>query len=158
VPAEVDWPGPGAARSIAEWVTYEPWVWPACEALHFVGLCLLFTSVLLVDLRTLGLAKSIPIATVYHYADRHAGLINLTGMLFFIAAPQQYVENVTFFWKFSSWCSLPSTTYFMLSEKTWGIGRESTRRSSPKPAGSGIFLWLGVLFCGHMLPFIGNAF
>ena len=25
-------------------------------------------------------------------------------------------------------------------------------------AASAIFLWLGVLFCGHMLPFIGNAF
>ena len=34
------------------YVTGHTWVWPSCETLHFVGLSLLFTVVLLVDSET----------------------------------------------------------------------------------------------------------
>ena len=160
---EVDWPGPGAARSIGDWVTIESWVWPACETLHFVGLSLLFTVVLLVDLRTLGVAKSIPIASVYQLLPVGMlgfGINLVTGMLLFIGAPQQYVENTTYFWKFVLLVlAAANDLYFMMSDKTWAIGRGVDAPFVAKvAAGSGLFLWLGVLFCGHMLPFIGNAF
>jgi hypothetical protein len=36
------------------------WLFPAGEAIHFVGLCLLFSVVLIVNLRILGMAKACP--------------------------------------------------------------------------------------------------
>ncbi len=160
---EPDWPGPGAARSLALWITEENWVWPACETLHFVGLCLLFTVVLLVDLRTLGVAKIIPIASVYQLLPVGMlgfGINLITGMMFFIGAPAQYVENIAYFWKFVLLVGAAGNDlYFMMSDQTWGIGRGADAPLVAKvAAGSGLFLWLGVLFCGHMLPFLGNAF
>src|SRR5713226_6004342 len=49
-------PAPGKAWvvSLGEWVIAKSWVWPACESVHFIGLCLLFSVVVVVDLRMLG--------------------------------------------------------------------------------------------------------
>src|SRR4051812_37091356 len=38
----------GTARSIGMWVSGTSWVWPTAETLHFIGLSLLFTVVLIV--------------------------------------------------------------------------------------------------------------
>src|SRR4029450_2530157 len=37
----------GTARAIGLWVTSVTWVWPTAETLHFVGLCMLFTVVVI---------------------------------------------------------------------------------------------------------------
>jgi hypothetical protein len=42
----------------------EPWLWPTCEIIHYLGLSLLLGTVGLSDLRVLGLAKGIPPATI----------------------------------------------------------------------------------------------
>ena len=74
-----------------------PWVWPICEIFHFVGLCLLFGVVLLVNLRMLGF-----ITGRSAFADVHRLLpwamlglvINIvTGMLFF--SPSRTVPHRT---------------------------------------------------------------
>ena len=56
---------PDIARSIADFVTGHAWVWPTLETLHFVGLCMLFAVVLMVDLRLLGMAKKFSFAGLY---------------------------------------------------------------------------------------------
>ena len=51
--------GEGTARWLGEVMsgtTGVPWLWAASETVHFVGLCLLFTVVLFVNLRLLGIA------------------------------------------------------------------------------------------------------
>jgi hypothetical protein len=159
----VEWPGEGTARSIGMWVTGVRWVWPTCETLHFIGLCLLFTAVLFVDLRTLGIAKSIPMATAYQLLPIGMlgfGINLITGMLFFLGTPQQYVENKTYVWKFVCLViAAANDLYFMLSNRTWNVGFGDDAPSIAKLAAVvGMAAWVGVLFCGHMLPFIGNAF
>src|SRR4051794_4272657 len=42
------------AAAVGAFVTGTRWVWPTCETLHFIGLCLLLGVVFLVDLRMLG--------------------------------------------------------------------------------------------------------
>src|SRR5256712_11500125 len=56
---------PDIARSIASFVNSHSWVWPTCETVHFIGLSLLFTVVLIVDLRLLGMAKKFSFAALY---------------------------------------------------------------------------------------------
>jgi len=144
-------------------VTGQTWVWPTCETLHFVGLCLLFTVVLILDLRMLGIMRTVPVASLYQLLPLGMlgfGLNLITGMLFFIGAPGQYVHNITFFWKivFVLFGGL-NATYFMYVDDAWTVGSgQDAPLSSKLAAASAIFVWVAVLYCGHMLPFIGNAF
>src|SRR5262252_2225374 len=92
----------GTARDFGAFVTGHTYVWPSCETLHFVGLSILFTVVLLVDLRMLGMAKRISFAALYQLLP--LGMLGfalnlVTGMFFFVATPEQYTKNVAFYWK-----------------------------------------------------------
>ena len=53
------------AASIQSMVTDHTWLWPSLEALHFIGLWLLFGIVLLVNLRMLGMMKSVPFSALH---------------------------------------------------------------------------------------------
>jgi len=139
------------------------WIWPACESLHFVGLCMLFAVVLAVDLRILGLARALSFQALYQLLPfaMLGFVINLiTGMLFFVAAPGQYVNNVEFHRKLIVIILAGiNVLYFMLADETWTLGPGDDASLRAKfVAVSAIFIWLGVLYYGHMLPFLGNAF
>ena len=150
-------------RDLGLFVTSHTWMWPTLETLHFVGLSLLFTAVLIVNLRLLGMMKVVPYSAVYQVLP--IGMIGfainlVSGMLFFIGVPSQYNANGTFYWKiiFVLLGGL-NVTYFMLVDGAWRTGAGVDAPVSTKiAAGSAIFIWIAVLFCGHMLPFIGNAF
>jgi len=153
----------GAARVIGLFVSGQTWVWPTCETLHFVGLCMLFTVVLIVDLRMLGMIKSVSFEAVYQLLPIGMlgfGINLVTGMLFFIGVPGQYVHNGTFFFKivFVLLGGL-NVLYFTLDDEPWAVKAGQDAPLTAKiAAASAIFVWVAVLFCGHMLPFIGNAF
>ena len=151
------------ARSIGSFVVGKTWLWPACESLHFVGLCLLFVTVLIVNLRMLGLARSLSFAAVYQTLPLGMfgfGINLLTGMMFFLGAPQQYVSNVEFHRKiiFVVLAGI-NVLYFMLFDKPWKVGPGDDAPLSTKlAAAAALVLWVGVLYYGEMLPFLGNAF
>jgi uncharacterized membrane protein len=153
----------GTARVIGLFVSGQTWVWPTCETLHFVGLCMLFTVVLIVDLRMLGMIKSVSFEAVYQLLPIGMlgfGINLVTGMLFFIGVPGQYVHNGTFFFKivFVLLGGL-NVLYFTLDDEPWAVKAGQDAPLTAKiAAASAIFVWVAVLFCGHMLPFIGNAF
>ena len=73
------------------------WLWPASETLHFIGMWLLFGVVLIVNLRMLGIMKSVSFADVHRllpWAALGFALSTVTGMLFVSAAPEQYALNL----------------------------------------------------------------
>jgi len=154
---------PGIAKSLGLFVSGESWVWPACEAIHFVGLCLLFSVVLIVDLRMLGMIKSVSFAAVFQLLPLGMlgfGLNLITGMMFFIGNPAQYIHNATFFWKIL-FVLLGgfNVLYFTMDDEPWRVGTGDEAPMTAKvAAASAMFIWAAVLFCGHMLPFLGNAF
>ena len=139
------------------------WLWPAAEAVHFIGLCMLFVVVLMVDLRLLGMAKGLSFKALYQLLP--FGMLGfvmnlITGMLFFLAAPGQYVNNVEFHRKVVLIVLAGiNVLYFMLVDEDWSIGPDDNAPLRTKIAAvSAIFLWIGILYYGHMLPFLGNAF
>src|SRR5436305_13178439 len=78
---------------------HEPWLWPACETFHYLGLSLLLGTVGVFDLRVLGLAKGIPPAALHRLiplgiAGYAANLA--TGIVFFFGYPEQYAYNSAF--------------------------------------------------------------
>jgi hypothetical protein len=87
---------------IADFVATHDWVWPFCETLHFVGMCVLLGTVGAVDLRILGVAKGIPIKLLEKFIPLGviAFVINaLTGFIFIagnpVGGPMEYLSNLS---------------------------------------------------------------
>jgi uncharacterized membrane protein len=152
------------ARVIGDAMVNLKWGWPASETVHFIGLSLLFGVVLLVDLRMLGFMKGIPYSTLHRllpWGVLGFGVNVVTGILFFIGAPPDfYVNNPVFIWKLALiLVAGANALYFTVVEQAWTLEAGDTPPVAAKvAAASGILLWVGVIFCGQMLPFFGHSF
>jgi uncharacterized membrane protein len=151
------------SANIGNFVTDFPWVWPAAETLHFLGLCLVFGVLLAVNLRILGAMKGLSFSAFHRllpWGILGLGMNLVTGMLFFIAAANQYTQNVAFYWKVAFLLLAGGHfLYLTVFSKTWNlkVGEEAAPLDKLM-AVTGIGLWVGVIYWGRMLPFIGNAF
>jgi len=88
------------------------------------------------------------------------GLNVITGMIFFVASPWQYVGNMSMNWKLVFILGAALNMLLFTLDGRWeqrdaagaGTGREKVM------AASALVLWVGVMFFGTMLPFLGQAF
>lgn len=150
------------------WVVSQgwPWLWPLCEILHFIGMALLVGIVGILDLRMLGVAKGIepgPFERLVPWAIGGFVLNAITGFLFFAGEPFQYIDNNIFWIKlvFIALAGLNALAFYVL-----GIGRrvnvlragESAPLAAKFIAAISLVLWVGVIYWGRMLPFLGGAF
>jgi hypothetical protein len=160
-PAPID-REPTLGRSIAQYVNDEPWTWIASETLHFIGLSILVGVVLLIDLRALGVVKAIPFVALDRllpWAALGFGLNVATGMLFFVARPEFYTQNPAFYWKLIFMLLASANTLCFLFDEGWSSAPGADVRLVTKlVAASALVLWVGVMYWGSMLPFIGNSF
>lgn len=152
-----------SAASVASFVTASPWTWPASETLHFIGLCLVFSVILPLNLRLLGVMPNVPFAALHRLLPWAivGFLINgVTGMLFFIAAPEQYTQNPAFYWKMLFLMLAGANILYLTGfDDVWAVGAgERAPRIARAIAASSIFLWFGVIFWGRLMPFLGLTF
>jgi hypothetical protein len=153
------------ATALSRVIVQTQWTWPICETLHFIGLALLIGTVGLADLRMLGMARAV------HFEGLHrlirwgiAGFVIcvITGTVFFIGAPFQYVHNVIFQLKllFILLAGINALVFEFKVLPTMGnLGPgEAAPPAAKVIAASSLFLWVGVMFLGRMLPFLGEAF
>ena len=138
-------------------------VWPAAETIHFIGLALSFGIVLVLNLRILGVMKSVAFADLHRlmpWGLMGVGINLVSGMLFFIAIPEQYDTNVAFQSKMLLFAVTGvNLLYFTSAEAPWTTGSGVDAPISAKAmAASTIALWAGVVFFGRMLPYIGGSF
>ena len=90
---------PQAAVIAKAFVIDNPWVWPAAEIFHFIGLCMIIGTVLVINLRLFGIINHVSFDSVYRLLPWGiAGfIINfISGMLFFVTVPDQYTQNSGF--------------------------------------------------------------
>lgn len=140
------------------------WLWPFCESLHFAGLALLIGVAGMFDLRLMGVMKRVPIAVVADFMPwAVVGFaINLiTGLVFVISEPSQYVTNPTW------WLKVAFLVVSGANAIVYQVAFAS--RAAELPAGAdtptsfkiigalSLLSWFGVLWAGRMLPFIGAA-
>jgi hypothetical protein len=153
------------STSLSEAIRVLPWLWPVCEIAHFIGLSLLVGVVGFFDLRLLGMFAKVPLNAAWSlmpWGKAGFGLAAITGLTFFVGAPDQYVTNVAFYGKL---------TFLMIAglnavcfEKIYGatVGASDARGTMPlafKAIGAlSILCWFLVIYWGRMLPFVGNAF
>jgi hypothetical protein len=153
------------ATALSQWVVQTRWTWAIAEMLHFMGLSLLIGIIGPLDLRLMGFMKRVPIAALRSLVPWAVlgFVINLvTGVLFFVAAPQQYIGNTAWWLK----------VLFIIIAGVNMLAFETMQRSRALAMGPGektpavfktlgavsLVSWLMVLYWGRMLPFLGNAF
>jgi uncharacterized membrane protein len=163
VPAGAIAPTALMTPSIGRFQFTHAYAWPALESLHFIGLCLLFGVVLVGNLRILGFMKNASFVDVHRLLPWGVWgfVINgVTGMMFFAGAAGQYIDNPAFHLKvLFMLLAGANVLYLTLFDEVWALGPGDNAPMSAKlVAASQVFLWVGVIFYGRMLPYIGNAF
>jgi hypothetical protein len=148
--------------AIASYMVNSRWAWPAAETVHFLGLSLTFAVLLAVNLRILGMLKQWTFADVHRllpWGMLGFGANLVTGMLFFIGQPGQYIESSPFYWKvILLMIAGANFLYLTVFTKAWA-GKELTSNAVDKAmALTSLASWLGILFAGRMLPFLGLSF
>ena len=153
------------STSLSWFVKHYPWVWPACETLHFIALCFLFGVIALVDLRLVGLLKKVPFGPLHKLIPWAIGAFainTITGIMFFAGDPFQYVDNISFQLKmvFMALAGINVFVfYFTFYKQTEHLEAGQDTPFGAKIVGAtSLFLWIGVMYFGRMLPYIGNAF
>ena len=153
------------ATALAHWMVESLWLWPLCETLHFIGLTLVIGIVGLLDMRLLGFMRTLSIPAVQRLIPwAIAGfVINLiTGTMFFIGAPGQYINNRVWWYKLLFLAVAGINMVFF--ETTQGSRVLALQPGQDSPAmlkivgAVSLFSWFMVLYWGRMLPFIGDAF
>ena len=114
------------------------WAWPASETVHFLGLSLSFGVLLAVNLRILGVMKQVPFADVHRllpWGMLGFGANLITGMLFFVGQPKQYIDSAPFYWKVVFLMIAGANfLYLTVFRKAWAPGQcltASGTRASP---------------------------
>jgi uncharacterized membrane protein len=154
---------PMFAAGLSMFVTGTKWMWPVCETLHFIGLSLLMGVVLLVDLRMLGLMKSLSFPVLHRllpWGILGFGINVMTGLLFFIGIPEQYTNSIPFQWKMAMvLLAGANALYFTMFDEVWVLEPgDDAPMQARVAAGSAVILWVAIMWCGNMLPFIGDSF
>ena len=120
----------------------------------------------ILDLRMIGMARGFPIASVQRLMPWAVlgFVVNLiTGVLFFVGEPQQYEKNIAFLMKML-FIVLAGVNVFLFYATGLHKRVDEMAPGGEAPIGARIVgaaslvLWIGVVYWGRMLPFIGNAF
>jgi hypothetical protein len=150
---------------LATFVNTTTWAWATCETLHFIGMALLIGCVGVLDLRMLGVGRQLAVGPLHRLIPYGiAGfLINLlTGLVFFVTIPRQYMYNVAFLTKVALIVVAGINvlvfygTVYKAAERL-GPGDDAPFKAKVTAVVS-MVSWFGVLYFGRMLPFIGDAF
>jgi hypothetical protein len=150
---------------MSAWINESTWVWPLCETLHFIGLSLLLGVTGFFDLRLMGFFRRVSIAAAKELMPLAlvGFAINLlTGAVFLIGLPDQYLNNRVWWFKvgFIVLAGLNALIYeTKLSAKVLALEPGADTPGVVKLIGLvSLASWLAVLYCGRMLPFLGDAF
>jgi hypothetical protein len=150
---------------LAVFINNTNWLWSICETLHFIGMALLIGCVGILDLRMLGVGKELAVGPLHRLIPYGiAGfLLNvITGIMFFVAIPRQYMYNVSFIAKVSLIAIAGINvlvfyaTVYKAAERL-GPGDDAPLKAKIAAVVS-LTSWFGVMYFGRMLPFIGDAF
>lgn len=150
-----------SASSLNSFITSTIWVWPVMEMIHFLGLCLLFGSLLLIDLRLLGFAPSVsPLSVERFLMFSVLGFaMNLvTGVLFLIGDPGRYLVNIAFQLKMLLilLAGLNALMYPLAIKPKLLAGMNSADLSTGLRcvAALSLLFWTCVIILGRMIPYV----
>jgi uncharacterized membrane protein len=140
-------------------MTANKYWWAFMMDLHFIGLVMIIGAVGALDLRMLGFAKQLPIASVHRlvpWALAGFGINVATGVLAFIGMPAYYTYDLAFWIKIFAILLLGlNAAAFYLTNTFTVVEHMGPGEDAPPPAkiiaASSLILWLGVITLGRYI-------
>lgn len=137
-----------------------PWAFPAAETFHFMGLTLLLGSLIVVDLRGMGMLRVIPFQQAHKLIPLALigfGINLVTGICFLFADPGAYFGNLGFWYKmvFIALAGINALAFEILVYRKVRAGDLSAEDSLTAKVTSALSLvfWFNVLILGRFLPY-----
>lgn len=139
----------------------EYWMWPFCETLHFAGLAVLIGIAGLFDLRLLGVIRRVPVGWVKEMMPWAIGAFAVnavTGVIFLLAEPQQYMFNTGWWLKFA-FLAVAGLNALVFEARLLRTA-EALPPGAPSPlalrvvGAVSLTSWMAVLYFGRMLPYL----
>lgn len=148
------------AASGLGWAMREsPWLFPAVETVHIVGVALLFGSIAVLDLRLLGLSRGISAKRLARHVLPWAAssflLIVPSGLMMFTAYATDYVASGLFALKMGLILLAACNAAVFHTGVFRGV--DAWDRDAPPPvaarlaAAVSLATWIGVIACGRLL-------
>jgi hypothetical protein len=149
------------ALPLARMMRESLWAFPIAETVHIVGFAILVGSVVMFDLRVLGLSRNISVRAL----SRHllpwslAALVLIvpTGFLLFLAQATELLANRTFQLKMGLLMvaginAVIFRTGPYQTVEHWDVGTRAPIAAQLSVAAS-IVLWLSIIACGRLLAY-----
>ena len=140
------------------------WLWPACESLHFIGLCLLIGGAGLLDLRLMGFLRGLSIRDIkamMPWAIAGFTINAVTGTLFLVMQPHLYVTSAVWWSKVTFILVAGVNALFFesrLAVPALALAPDADTPRQLKVIGAiSLFSWFALLYCGRMLPYLGTG-
>ena len=153
--------GSALGQAMRQWL----WLYPSVEIVHIVGIALLFGSIAVMDLRLLGVSRSIPVRTLArHVLPWSAGsflLIIPSGLLMFTAHATEFIDSGAFVIKMLLIMAggVNAALFHTITFRTADVWDSDEMRKLPPPpsaraAGAiSLLVWISVIACGRLLAY-----
>ncbi|MBC7802985.1 MAG: hypothetical protein H7Y16_03830 [Candidatus Parcubacteria bacterium] len=144
-------------QAMRQWL----WLYPSVETAHIVGIAMLVGSIMVLDLRLLGLSRSLPVRRlsthVLPWTAASFALIVPSGLAMFVAHAGELIANPVFAVKMF---------LILLAGANAGVFHAGVYRKAaqwdvdvmPPPAarvaaGISLAIWISVIACGRLLAY-----
>jgi len=149
--------GSGLGQAMRQWL----WLYPAVETIHITGIALLFGSIAVLDLRLLGLSKSIPATRLAgHTLPWTAGaflLIVPSGFAMFTAHASEFIGNPVFALKMGLILGAGVNAAIFHTSVFRGAAAWDVNVTPPPAARAAaavsLLVWMSVIACGRLLAY-----
>jgi hypothetical protein len=152
---------------LSQYVASSSWAFPTIESIHVIAIAIVFGTIVIMDLRLLGLAsKGSRVTEIEHDTLRWTwaafGVAVVTGLLLFISKATNYTVNPYFLWKMVL-IAAAGTNMLVFHLITWkSIGSWDSSPALPTGAklagGVSLGLWIVVVFLARAIGFTLDKF
>ena len=153
---------PIEALAIAKAMREQLWLYPAVEIVHIVGFVILVGSVVMFDLRVLGLSKQIPVRALARHllpwSVTALLLILPTGLLMFSAHAADFLGNRAFQLKMALLLTAGINAAIFHTGPFRSAAEWDTNATAPIGArisvSLSIAIWIAMISCGRLLAYL----
>jgi hypothetical protein len=141
------------------------WLFPAVNIVHLVGIALLFGSVVVLDLRLLGLSRGLSVRRlaghVLPWSAASFLLIVPSGLMMFVAHASDFISSPVFALKMCliMAAGINAAIFHAVALRTADVWDSEDMRKLPPPTSArltgavSLLIWISVIACGRLLAY-----
>jgi hypothetical protein len=150
------------ASALGQAMRQSLWLYPAVEVVHLVGIALLFGSIAVLDLRLLGISRSIPVrrlaAHVLPWTAASFVLIVPSGLAMFVAHASDFIAHPVFALKMGLifLAAINAAVFHAGAFRGAALwDQDAAPPAAARAAGAvSLLLWVSVIACGRLLAYL----